>query len=122
MTFKRVDAGETMETRRFTVRNESFRCRACGAWVEPLGVGCRNHCPRCLHSVHLDKLPGDRAAACGGLMEPVAVHSHSKKGYMVVHRCQACGAEAVNRLALDDSRQPDDFSTVLRLMGSSAGY
>ena len=110
-----------METKRFTVRNESFRCRVCGAWVEPLLAGCRNHCPHCLHSVHLDKLPGDRAAACGGLMMPKAIYSHSKKGYMVVHRCRACGHEAVNRLAVDDPDQPDDIAVVLQLMRSTAG-
>ena len=122
MKLNEAGAEQTMETRRFTVRNETFRCRVCGARVEPLGVGCRNHCPQCLYSMHLDRLPGDRAAACGGLMEPVAIRAHSKKGYMVVHRCLACGEEAVNRLALDDRNQPDDFSTVLRLMSSSAGY
>lgn len=55
--------------------NDNFTCRNCGWMVTPLGAGTshRNHCPNCLYSVHLDIEPGDRAADCGGLMEPVAV-------------------------------------------------
>jgi hypothetical protein len=46
--------------------------------------------------------PGDRAAACGALMQPVALDHHSKKGHVVVHRCVRCGAIARNRAAPDD--------------------
>ena len=106
-----------MEGRRFTVRNEAFQCAVCGAEVAPLRAGgCRNHCPRCLHSLHLDNLPGDRAADCGGVMVPVSIYRHAKKGYMVEHRCRTCGHRAVNKLALDDPAEPDDFGLVLRFM------
>ncbi|MDD5840828.1 MAG: RNHCP domain-containing protein, partial [Gemmiger formicilis] len=40
---------------------------------KPAGTQHRNHCPNCLTSLHLDNEPGDRAADCGGQMEPVAV-------------------------------------------------
>ena len=40
---------------------------------KPAGAQHRNHCPNCLISLHLDNEPGDRAADCGGQMEPVAV-------------------------------------------------
>ena len=52
-----------------------FTCRVCGWPVGPQAAGTqhRNHCPNCLASVHLDDEPGDRAADCGGTMEPVAV-------------------------------------------------
>ena len=43
----------------------------CGG--KPAGTQHRNHCPNCLTSLHLDNEPGDRAADCGGQMEPVAV-------------------------------------------------
>lgn len=105
-----------MEVSRFTVRNENFVCRFCGLQVKPLATGCRNHCPGCLHSVHLDKFPGDRAAACGGLMEPRTIEAHSKKGWRVVHCCLLCGYETNNKLALEDPRQPDDMEVVLRIM------
>ena len=49
--------------------SDSFTCRVCGRLVVSAGAGSghRNHCPNCLHSLHLDIEPGDRAAdeACG---------------------------------------------------------
>jgi DNA-directed RNA polymerase subunit RPC12/RpoP len=104
-------------SRKFTVINESFECVHCGTIVQPLVQGsCRNHCPECLHSLHLDIYPGDRAADCGGLLVPVGIEQNKKKGYMVIHRCQKCGHVGRNKLALDDPRQPDSFETVLEIM------
>ena len=62
-----------------------FTCRVCGWPVGPQVAGTqhRNHCPNCLASVHLDDEPGDRAADCGGTMEPVAVWV--RKGRRVGH-------------------------------------
>ena len=53
--------------------NETFVCKVCGKTVVPTGAGSdhRNHCPYCLSSQHLDNEPGDRAADCGGVMEPM---------------------------------------------------
>lgn len=79
---------------------EDFRCEYCGELVR--GNGYTNHCPTCLYSKHVDVSPGDRAAACGGLMEPVSVE---KKGesYLLTHRCQECGHTKANRSdALDN--------------------
>ena len=49
--------------------HDSFICRVCGRLVVPEGAGSghRNHCPNCLHSLHVDVEPGDRASDCGGL-------------------------------------------------------
>jgi DNA-directed RNA polymerase subunit RPC12/RpoP len=105
-----------MATRKFTDINESFRCVQCGAQVLPSKRSCRNHCPFCLHSMHLDINPGDRAADCGGIMEPVRVEYHSKKGYQIIHRCTRCGTEARNIAALDDPVQPDSLEAILKLM------
>ena len=55
---------------------------------KPAGAQHRNHCPNCLISLHLDNEPGDRAADCGGQMEPVAV---------------LCGKLTSNRIAADDN-------------------
>ncbi|WP_067933718.1 RNHCP domain-containing protein [Alicyclobacillus kakegawensis] len=103
-------------SRRFTVHNESFTCVHCGRLVPPASRTCRNHCPYCLYSVHLDKFPGDRAADCGGLMQPVAVTYHSKKGYQLIHRCLRCGVQRPNRALLDDGNQPDSLEAILALM------
>ncbi|WP_096184069.1 RNHCP domain-containing protein [Effusibacillus lacus] len=105
------------ETPKFTVRNESFTCIRCGTEVRPLASGgCRNHCPECFYSLHLDVNPGDRASECKGILEPVAIESHSKKGYMIVHQCQKCGHRTRNKVALEDTDQPDNLSRLLELM------
>ena len=94
-----------------TTENTAFNCVHCGTAVLPLTNGSyRNHCPCCLYSLHVDDLPGDRANSCHGSMEPVALRQHSKKGWQIVHRCQRCGAEKVNRTA------PDDTEAIIRMM------
>jgi len=83
----------------------TFICRVCGASVSPEGAGTRNrnHCPKCLSSVHLDETPGDRAAACGGIMEPVGVWVRKGGEWAIIHRCRRCGVLHSNRVAADDS-------------------
>ena len=105
-------------TRRFTVSgtNTAFTCLHCGLDVQPLQNGSvRNHCPACLHSLHLDVFPGDRASDCGGLLIPEYVEQHPKKGWMIAYRCQKCAAVGRNKAALDDPFQPDDFAALLSL-------
>lgn len=86
-------------------RTESFTCRVCGRLVAPEGAGSghRNHCPNCLSSLHVDVEPGDRAADCGGIMEPVAVWVRKQGEWAVIHRCRRCGALSSNRVAADDN-------------------
>jgi hypothetical protein len=107
--------------RRFTVRNEGFVCSNCGKEVPPAASTCRNHCPVCLYSLHVDMFPGDRAAKCGGLMRPIAVEYNSRKGYQIVHRCERCGAERRNIALLDDPYHPDSLDALLNLMRKGPG-
>ena len=72
----------------FTRNKEDFICEHCGAHVA--GNGYTNHCAKCLWSRHVDVEPGDRAADCGGMMEPVALIG-STPDYRIVHRCTKCG-------------------------------
>ena len=90
------------------VRSEAFRCLHCEFDV-PLEHGghVRNHCPRCLRSLHVDgSVPGDRASACGGLMDPT---SPEFKGgvWRVTHRCRRCAFTRRNRLYPDWKVEPD---------------
>lgn len=82
-----------------------FRCKNCNEWVTDGGAGTehRNHCPNCLHSSHLDNVPGDRDADCGGLMEPVAVWVRKGGEWALIHRCRECGTLSSNRIAADDN-------------------
>ena len=53
--------------------DEPFVCEHCGNEVKPLGYSCRNHCPKCLYSKHVDKEPGDRAEGCKGMLKPIGI-------------------------------------------------
>ena len=104
--------------KRFTAQgtNQGFQCAHCGALVPPLANGSyRNHCPHCLHSLHVDVFPGDRASDCGGLLAPVGVDYSGKKGWIIVHHCARCGETRRNKAALDDPEVPDSFDKLLEL-------
>ena len=91
-----------METQNFKVIDEEFVCENCGHLVPKLGYSCRNHCPKCLHSKHVDINPGDRSEDCKGLLEPVGMEPNSKKGYMIIFKCKKCGMIRKNKAAEDD--------------------
>lgn len=104
-----------MEQKRFLKNDDSFICKNCGLEVKPLGYSSRNHCPRCLCSLHVDVNPGDRANSCGGIMRPVKVELDAKKGYVIVHRCEKCGEIKRNRAAHEAKIQPDDLGLLIEL-------
>lgn len=85
--------------------NETFICKVCGAVVGPDGAGSqhRNHCPKCLSSLHVDIKPGDRASLCKGIMEPIGVWARKGGEWAVIHRCRLCGELRSNRIAADDN-------------------
>ncbi|MEN1761354.1 RNHCP domain-containing protein [Anoxynatronum sibiricum] len=85
--------------------HDSFICKACGKVVAPEGAGTkhRNHCPDCLSSLHVDDTPGDRAADCDGIMDPIGVWVRKNGEWAIIHRCTRCGQMSSNRLAADDN-------------------
>lgn len=89
--------------RKFTEIDEAFTCEHCGKQVEPLGYTCRNHCNQCLYSKHVDINPGDREETCHGLLRPIQVELDSKKGYVIISKCEKCGAIRRNKAAKDDN-------------------
>ena len=104
-----------MDEKRFRKNDSGFVCANCGLLVEPLGYTSRNHCPRCLCSLHVDVNPGDRAAECGGIMRPVKVEPDARRGYIITHRCEKCGHESRNRAAHEAPVQPDDIDLLISL-------
>ncbi len=88
--------------------NEAFECAHCSFAVPPApGSAVRNHCPRCLRSLHLDaKVPGDRSSNCGGIMDPEGA-IFTEGNFRVTHRCRRCGFTRRNRLATDWAVEPD---------------
>jgi len=101
-------------SRKFQRRTEDFTCEHCGQFVT--GNGYTNHCPVCLWSKHVDVNPGDRAADCDGLMEPVG--AEQKSGEMIlIHKCVDCGHIKRNRAAPED-----DFDLLVELLAIGNKY
>ena len=84
---------------------DMFICKVCSRPVAPdtAGSAHRNHCPNCLTSLHVDEEPGDRAADCGGQMEPIGVWVRKNGEWAIIHRCRRCGHLSSNRVAADDN-------------------
>lgn len=97
----------------FTRIDEEFICENCNAKVSKLGYTCRDHCNECLYSKHVDDKPGDRAEECQGKLVPIAVQNNPKKGYVIIYRCEKCGAIRKNIAAKDDN-----MKLIIKLSGN----
>ena len=104
-----------VEGKRFTKNDNGFICKNCGFQVLPLGYSSRNHCPKCLCSLHVDIMPGDRENSCLGIMDPIKVEIDPKKGYVILHKCRKCGEIKRNRTAHEAPVQPDDLKKIIKL-------
>lgn len=100
-----------MENKKFTMIDETFTCEVCGNVVEKLNYTARDHCNKCLSSKHLDIMPGDRSANCGGILVPIAIEKGAKDKLKIVYKCNKCGEIKRNVLASDDN-----FDKVLEIM------
>lgn len=95
----------------FIYQNEAFTCAHCGH-ENPLSTKkIRNHCQKCLYSLHVDdQVPGDRASHCQKLMAPVYTYQTGNKGWMVMHECLQCQKQMPNQIIPED-----DWDTVIKL-------
>lgn len=110
------EVGTLIRDPQFTHRNEGFECVACGASVPPASRSCRNHCPRCLTSRHVDVAPGDRAADCGGIMDPMGYElKDGGRKITIHHQCRVCGYRSTNVAAIQDRAWADDYEKILGL-------
>ena len=98
----------------FEKNDSSFTCRICGKNVPTLNYTSRDHCNKCLCSIHIDINPGDRANACLGTLIPIDIETNNKKGYIIKYKCDKCGILHNNKSAEDDS-----FKTILKVMNKS---
>jgi DNA-directed RNA polymerase subunit RPC12/RpoP len=100
-----------MQSKKFQRKIEDFVCEHCGASVK--GTGYTDHCPKCLWSRHVDINPGDRAANCGGAMEPTGLEIEG--GEKIIHyQCQKCGFK--HRVK---AGKEDDFEAIIELTKES---
>lgn len=100
--------------KRFEKNDNEFVCRVCGKFISPLKYSSRDHCTRCLCSIHVDVNPGDRANTCLGTLIPIDVTINNKKGYIITYKCEKCG-ETHNNKSADD----DKFNTILKIMNKT---
>lgn len=103
-----------MEGKRFQKNDEQFKCINCGELVKPLTYTSRDHCTKCLCSIHVDIFPGDRANTCKGLFIPTSVEYNNNKGYVITYKCEKCGEIHKNKMAEDDN-----FETILKVMNKT---
>ncbi len=87
---------------KFKMIDEAFVCQNCGKEVEPLSYTARDHCPHCLHSIHVDINPGDRECTCKGKLVPIGIKKF-KDTYKIVYECEKCHENKVNIMANDDN-------------------
>ena len=104
-----------MQSKRFSKNDNGFVCANCNREVLPLGYTSRNHCPFCLCSLHVDVNPGDRANECRGILRPAGAEPDSKRGYVIIHRCEKCGTVVRNKAAHEAKVQPDDLDLIIKL-------
>ncbi|MBI4835964.1 MAG: RNHCP domain-containing protein [Candidatus Abawacabacteria bacterium] len=93
---------------KMTHRDEAFVCQNCHNPVAKRGGGyCRNHCPICLHSLHVDlQVPGDRQSTCQGIMVPVdVIYNTHKTVFQIIHQCQTCKYKHAVSIAKDDNQE-----------------
>lgn len=98
-----------MENKKFTKNDNSFICSNCNTVVGKLGYTSRDHCPKCLYSVHVDIMPGDRANECCGTLIPIGVNFNNK-GTVIIYKCAKCG-ETKRNISADD----DNMDEIIRL-------
>lgn len=95
----------------FVKNDNEFLCVNCGKKIEKLGYTSRDHCNFCLYSLHVDIEPGDRKNDCKGILVPINIIQTSKKGKVIIYKCQKCKKEIRNIVATDD-----DLDMIYKIM------
>ena len=91
-----------MDSKLFLKKDEEFICENCGKLVLKLGYTSRDHCPYCLHSIHIDNNPGDRSCTCLGTLKPIGIEPFKNGLYKIIYKCEKCGVIKKNVQAKDD--------------------
>lgn len=82
--------------------NESFVCFNCWKNILKAYKTCRNHCPFCFASLHVDgNMPWDRSSNCGWKMLPVE-YFISNGETKILFKCVKCWKNHYNKASLDD--------------------
>lgn len=98
----------------FEKNDNEFICNICGKLVPTLKYSSRDHCTKCLCSIHIDINPGDRLNTCLGTLVPVDIEINNNKGYIIKYKCQKCG-----KLHNNKSAEDDNFKNILKVMNKT---
>ncbi len=104
-----MNRSNDFERKNFLVpEREPYNCENCGQQV--MGGRYNNHCPNCLYSKHVDdKIPGDRASNCKGLMKPVGV-IQKNSNWRIKQECTKC-----HKVGIFDSTPGDNTDVIIQL-------
>lgn len=94
--------------------NESFICLNCWKQIPLALKTCRNHCPYCFISKHVDgEIPWDRSTDCNWIMYPFEFEIAN--WWIKIHfKCIKCWKLHWNKSAIDDE--------IVELQGSINKY
>lgn len=95
--------------KKFNMIDVGFTCLNCHNEVPTLEYSARDHCNKCLYSLHVDIMPGDRLNTCNGLLEPIGIEKY-KNTYKIIYKCQKCHQIHKNVMAADD-----DYDEIIKL-------
>jgi hypothetical protein len=85
-----LDRSQSAQIRKNPIhRDESFLCSICKRSVDKGKVQIRDHCPYCLHGIHLDIIPGDRASDCKGVLVPQSLETTNAQTW-ITYVCKTC--------------------------------
>lgn len=82
--------------------NETFTCINCGKLIPLASKTCRNHCPFCFVSLHVDwDVPWDRNSSCKWKMFPREYFLSNWK-IKILFECETCHKKHRNKVSMDD--------------------
>ncbi len=91
--------------------NEEFVCLNCWKNITKAKKTCRNHCPYCFASLHVDeKIPWDRKSLCKWKMLPIAYKLKNWE-IKILFECLKCWHKHRNKIAEDD-----DIENLLKIV------
>lgn len=88
------------------VLTDTFTCVRCGLTVTGTAPGGerRNHCPSCLHSLHVHDRVAGGPSECRSRMAPISIAVLRNGDWMIIHRCTRCGELTSNPISGDDNQ------------------
>ncbi|MDX6743937.1 RNHCP domain-containing protein [Actinocorallia sp. A-T 12471] len=84
---------------------DTFDCARCGLTATTYAADGRrrNHCPSCLHSLHVQDASGG-VSACRSRMSPISIAVLRDGDWRIIHRCVRCDELTSSPVSPDDNQ------------------